>query len=171
MAATEFTLQAMTGGPAIRGARAWPPTSVGGQFGEYIIGVFAAVAALIAVRQRALTGAGGTFDLSGLEASIMTQLFNPSTMGTQVGGVHMKRQKAPVADVVESKDGFVGFTVIAKLQNWLDLCAMIGQSGVKRVMIVTDAVLVKPLDAGTLRRTMKQLLATTPPVDATPAPA
>ena len=35
----------------------------------------------------------------------------------------------------------------------------------------TDAVLVKPLDAGTLRRTMKQLLATTPPVDATPAPA
>lgn len=127
LAATEFTLQAMTGGPAIRGARAWPPTSVGGQFGEYIIGVFAAVATLISVRRRALTGAGGTFDLSGLEASIMTQLFNPATMETQVGGVHMKRQKAPVADVVESKDGFVGFTVIAKLQNWLDLCAMIGQ--------------------------------------------
>ena len=35
----------------------------------------------------------------------------------------------------------------------------------------TDAVLVKPVDAGTLRRTMKQLLATAPRAASAPAPA
>jgi DNA-binding response OmpR family regulator len=34
-----------------------------------------------------------------------------------------------------------------------------------------DAVLVKPIDAGTLRRTMKQLLASAPKADTAPAPA
>jgi len=34
-----------------------------------------------------------------------------------------------------------------------------------------DAVLVKPIDAGTLRRTMKQLLATAPVADTAPARA
>ena len=45
-AATEFTLQALSGAPALRGSRAWPPMSAGGQHGEYMIGVFAAVATL-----------------------------------------------------------------------------------------------------------------------------
>ena len=32
--ATELTLQALSGGPALRGSRAWPPMTAGGQHGE-----------------------------------------------------------------------------------------------------------------------------------------
>ena len=51
----------------------------------------------------------------------MTQLFNPHTMETQVDGVRPKRAKATVADVVASKDGYVGFAVVNRLQHWLRL--------------------------------------------------
>ncbi|HEU4841078.1 MAG TPA: CoA transferase, partial [Ilumatobacteraceae bacterium] len=126
-AATEFTLQALSGAPAQRGSRAWPPMSSGGQHGEYMQGVFAAVAALIALRRLVVTGGGGVVDLSGFEAVLMTQLFNPITMQTQVGGVRVRRYKATVADVVPSKDGYVGFAVVNRVQHWHDFCAMIGR--------------------------------------------
>src|SRR5207248_229137 len=80
--ATEFTLQAMSGGPALRGSRAWPPMSTGGQHGEYMHGVFAAVAVLLALRQQVVDGTKGAIDVSGLESVIMTQLFNPHTLET-----------------------------------------------------------------------------------------
>ena len=67
-AATEFTLQALSGAPAQRGSRAWPPMSSGGQHGEYMQGVFAAVAAFVALRRVVVSGGGGVIDLSGLEA-------------------------------------------------------------------------------------------------------
>jgi crotonobetainyl-CoA:carnitine CoA-transferase CaiB-like acyl-CoA transferase len=126
-AATEFTLQALSGGPALRGSLAWPPMSSGGQHGEYMQGVFAAVATMIALRRTVVSGGGGVIDVSGLESVIMTQLFNPHTMETQVNGVRAKRRKATVADVVPSADGYVGFAVVNRLQHWWDFCAMMGQ--------------------------------------------
>ncbi|MFV0306744.1 MAG: CoA transferase [Desertimonas sp.] len=125
--ATEFTLQALSGGPALRGSRQWPPMSAGGQHGEYMIGVFGAVAALIGLRARQATGRTGTYDVAGLEAIMMTQLFNPITMQTSVGGVRPKRPLATVGDVVASKDGWVGFAVVNRLEHWHDFCAMIGR--------------------------------------------
>jgi crotonobetainyl-CoA:carnitine CoA-transferase CaiB-like acyl-CoA transferase len=124
--ATELTLQAMSGGPALRGSREWPPVTAGGQHGEYMAGVFAAVACLLALRQRAQGGPGGLVDVSALESVIMTQLFNPITMETVVAGVRPRRYKATVADVVPTRDGFVGFAVVNRLQHWLDFCTMIG---------------------------------------------
>ena len=103
--ASELTLQALSGGPALRGSRAWPPVSAGGQHGEYMAGVFAAVATHIGLRRRVLTGEGGVIDLSALESVIMTQLFNPITMETAIGGVRPRRAKATVGDVLASKDG------------------------------------------------------------------
>jgi crotonobetainyl-CoA:carnitine CoA-transferase CaiB-like acyl-CoA transferase len=126
-AATEFTLQALSGGPALRGSRAWPPMSSGGQHGEYMQGVFGAVAAMIALRREVVTGGGGVVDVSGLESVMMTQLFNPATMETQVDGVRPKRYKATVADVVASADGYVGFAVVNRVQHWMDFCSMIGR--------------------------------------------
>jgi crotonobetainyl-CoA:carnitine CoA-transferase CaiB-like acyl-CoA transferase len=126
-AATEFTLQALSGGPALRGSRAWPPMSAGGQHGEYMQGVFGAVAAMIALRRQVVSGGGGVVDVSGMESVMMTQLFNPVTMETQVNGVRPRRYKATVADVVPSQDGYVGFAVVNRVQHWMDFCAMIGQ--------------------------------------------
>jgi crotonobetainyl-CoA:carnitine CoA-transferase CaiB-like acyl-CoA transferase len=124
-AATELTLQAMSGGPALRGSRAWPPVAVGGQHGEYMVGVVAAVATHVGLQRTVRTGERGVIDVSGLEALIMTQLFNPITMETMVAGVRPRRSKATVGDVVATKDGFVGFAVVNRLQHWLDFCLMI----------------------------------------------
>ena len=125
-AATEFTLQALSGAPGLRGSRAWPPVSAGGQLGEYTTGVVAAVATLIGLRHRTRTGRGGVLDVSALEATIMTQLFNPITLQTMETGVRARRSKATVADVVATEDGYVGFAVVNRLQHWLDFCALIG---------------------------------------------
>ena len=65
--------------------------------------------------------------MSGLESVMMTQLFNPHTMETQVGGVRPKRARATVGDVVPTSDGYVGFAVVNRVQHWLDFCAMIGR--------------------------------------------
>jgi crotonobetainyl-CoA:carnitine CoA-transferase CaiB-like acyl-CoA transferase len=125
-AATEFTLQALSGAPAMRGSRAWPPMTAGGQHGEYMVGVFAAVATMLGLRRRTLSGLGGVIDLSALESVIMTQLFNPITMETMETGPRPRRAKATVGDVVASKDGYVGFAVVNRLQHWHDFCALIG---------------------------------------------
>ena len=124
--ATEFTLQALSGAPGLRGSRAWPPMSAGGQHGEYMVGVFSAVATLVGLRRMVVAGGGGVLDVSGLESVMMTQLFNPHTLETQVDGVRPRRYKATVADVVATRDGYVGFAVVNRLQHWLDFCAMIG---------------------------------------------
>ena len=126
-AATEFTLQAMSGGPARRGSMAWPPMSSGGQHGEYMLGVFGAVAAMVALRRQIVTGDRGVFDVSGMESVLMTQLFNPITVETQVNGVRPRRPKATVGDVCPTKDGYVGFAIVNRLQHWLDFCSMIGR--------------------------------------------
>ena len=34
-----------------------------------------------------------------------------------------RRSKATVGDVVPTKDGYVGFAVVNRLQHWLDFCA------------------------------------------------
>lgn len=125
--ATEFTLQALSGGPALRGSRAWPPMSAGGQHGEYMQGVFAGVATMTGLRRAVISGGGGVVDVSGLESVMMTQLFNPHTMQTQANGVRLKRYRATVADVVPSADGYVGFAVVNRVQHWQDFCAMIGR--------------------------------------------
>ncbi|MGF1597140.1 MAG: CoA transferase [Acidimicrobiales bacterium] len=123
--ATEFTLQALSGAPGLRGARAWPPMSAGGQHGEYLVGVFAAAATVIGLRRLVVGGGGGVLDVSALEAVMMTQLFNPHTSMTQADGAWPSRYRAPVADVVASKDGWVGFAVVNRLEHWWSFCEMI----------------------------------------------
>ena len=125
--ATEFTLQALSGAPGLRGARAWPPMSAGGQHGEYMIGVFAAAATVIGLRRLVVSGGGGVLDLSGLESVMMTQLFNPHTAMTQAEGAWPNRYRAPVADVVASRDGWVGFAVVNRVEHWWAFCEMIGR--------------------------------------------
>jgi crotonobetainyl-CoA:carnitine CoA-transferase CaiB-like acyl-CoA transferase len=127
LVATEFTLQAMSGGPAMRGSRAWPPMSAGGQHGEWMVGAVAALATMTGLRMKAVAGVGGVYDVSSLESVMMTQLFNPITMETMEGGVRQRKPKATVADIAPSADGWVGFAVVNRLQHWHDFCAMIGQ--------------------------------------------
>lgn len=124
--ATEFTLQALSGGPALRGWRDWPPMTAGGQHGEWMAGVVAAVAAMVGMHRRTVGGGGGLYDVSALEAVIMTQLFNPITGETMEDGRHPRRPRATVGDVHPSRDGYVGFAVVNRLEHWHQFCRMVG---------------------------------------------
>jgi crotonobetainyl-CoA:carnitine CoA-transferase CaiB-like acyl-CoA transferase len=123
-AATEFTLQAWSG--AIVGlARGRPdraPVFVGGQIGEWLAGVFAAIGTLAATRRR--HSDGELVDVSMLEALAMCLTYHPVTFYDQLGRPMRRRRFVPTPGVGAARDGLVGLGC-GTGQQWLDFCAMV----------------------------------------------
>jgi crotonobetainyl-CoA:carnitine CoA-transferase CaiB-like acyl-CoA transferase len=117
--ATEFTLQAWCGASGFRGIPERPPVSVGGAVGEYLGGVFAAVAAVAVAR----SGAGAHADVSLLECM---------TLGMQgFEWLHVALMDLPglarsieVPSIEPARDGWVGMSMVTG-QQWLDFAAMV----------------------------------------------
>jgi crotonobetainyl-CoA:carnitine CoA-transferase CaiB-like acyl-CoA transferase len=78
-AATEFTLQAWSGGPTLRGVPGRPPLCMGGQTGWWVAGMFAAIGAVSARQRWVKTGVGELLDVSVLESLMWTQTTYPVT--------------------------------------------------------------------------------------------
>jgi crotonobetainyl-CoA:carnitine CoA-transferase CaiB-like acyl-CoA transferase len=146
--ATEFTLQAMSGGLAARGPEGRPPVAVGGQHGDWVTGTFAAVGTLASLHRRdvAADGRGELVDVSALEALATTQSWNPLTYEGVFGHRWYGGGRYPLTpgDIEPTADGLVGFSLVNSVQHWHDFCAMIGQPD-----WVEDPV----LDTATSRRT------------------
>ena len=130
-AATEFTLQAMSGGLFARGPEGRPPVAVGGQHGDFVTGTFVAVALLASLHRRDVAGHGGgeLVDVSALEALVVTQSWNPLTYQGIFGHPWYKGGRYPLTpgDIEPTADGLVGFSLVNSVQHWHDFCAMIGQ--------------------------------------------
>ncbi len=97
--ATEFTLQAWSGGIVglARGKPDRAPVFVGGQIGEWVSGVFAAIGTLAAARR---TDAGGELiDVSMLEALAMTLTYYPVTFHDQLGRPMRRKRFVPTPGV------------------------------------------------------------------------
>ena len=95
-AATEFTLQAWSGGALGigRGEQSRAPAHVGGQAGDWLAGAYAA-AFTLASRVRALdTGRGELVDLSMLEAQILGLTYYPVTFFEMLGRPWRNRTQA-----------------------------------------------------------------------------
>lgn len=126
-AATEFTLQAWSGG-AIgigRGAQDRAPVSIGGQVGEWLTGAYAA-AMTLAFRARAIRdGHGELVDLSALEAQILGLTYYPVTYFEMLGRPWRSERRPTVPGVAEAADGLVALGC-GTAQQWWDLCAMSG---------------------------------------------
>ena len=126
-AATEFTLQAWSGG-AIgigRGSQDRAPVHVGGQVGEWLAGCYAA-AMVQAFRIRAMRdGYGELIDLSKLEAQILGLTYYPVTYFEMLGHPWRTERKPTVPGVAEAADGLVALGC-GTAQQWWDLCAMSG---------------------------------------------
>lgn len=126
-AATEFTLQAWSGG-AIgigRGVQDRAPVSIGGQVGEWLAGAFAA-AMTLAFRVRALRdGHGELIDLSKLEAQILGLTYYPVTYFEMLERPWRTERKPTVPGVAQAADGLVALGC-GTAQQWWDLCAMSG---------------------------------------------
>ncbi len=126
-AATEFTLQAWSGG-AIgigRGDQTRAPAHVGGQAGDWLAGAYAA-AFTLASRTRALAdGRGELVDLSALEAQILGLTYYPVTFFELLGRPWRTERKPTVPGVAQAADGLVALGC-GTAQQWWDLCAMSG---------------------------------------------
>jgi crotonobetainyl-CoA:carnitine CoA-transferase CaiB-like acyl-CoA transferase len=126
-AATEFTLQAWSGGIVGlgRGAPDRAPVYVGGQVGDYLSGSYAS-AAILASRMRVLGGGGGELiDLSMLESHVMGLTYYPVTYFEMLGRPWRDARKLTVPGIARVKDGLVDVGC-GTAQQWFDLCAMTG---------------------------------------------
>ena len=124
-AATEFTLQAWSGGVVglARGLPERAPVYVGGQVGEWLTGAFAMVGTLAAIRRAG--PAGELVDVSMLEALAMGLTYYPVTFHDQLGRPMRKRRFIPSPGVEAARDGLVGLG-LGTGQQWLDFCVMVG---------------------------------------------
>jgi crotonobetainyl-CoA:carnitine CoA-transferase CaiB-like acyl-CoA transferase len=122
-AATEFTLQAWSGGALGigRGEQTRAPAHVGGQVGDWVTGAYAAPLTLAALR----TGGGELVDLSMLEAQILGLTYYPVTFFEMLGRPWRTERKPTVPGVAEAADGLVALGC-GTAQQWFDLCAMSG---------------------------------------------
>lgn len=124
--ASDLVLQALTGGPAIRGLPGRPPVSCGSQPSEWTAGTYAALGTL-AARHRALgSGTGELLDVSMFEALLLTQDLYPVTYFS-VAGRPWRGGKTPnIPGIEPTADGYVGLAVVTA-QNWHDFCVLIGR--------------------------------------------
>lgn len=127
-AATEFTLQAWSGGIVGlgRGEQERPPVFVGGQVGEYLAGVYASVATLASRWRRIDGGAGELLDLSMLETQILCLTYYPVSYFEVLGRPWRDMRRPTIPGVAQAKDGLVDLGC-GTAQQWFDLCAMVGR--------------------------------------------
>lgn len=126
-AATEFTLQAWSGGIVGlgRGEQERPPVFVGGQVGEYLAGVYASVATLTSRWRRIDGGPGELLDLSMLETQILCLTYYPVSYFELLGRPWRDMRRPTIPGVAQAKDGLVDLGC-GTAQQWFDLCAMVG---------------------------------------------
>lgn len=124
-AATEFTLQAWSGGIVGlgRGAPDRAPVHVGGRIGEWFAGAHAAVATQVA----RLRGGGGLVDLSMLETQILGLTYFPVSFHDGLGRPFRTERRLSVPGVATAADGLVAVGC-GTAQQWFDLCAMVGHA-------------------------------------------
>jgi crotonobetainyl-CoA:carnitine CoA-transferase CaiB-like acyl-CoA transferase len=126
-AATEFTIQAWSGGIVGlgRGAPDRAPVYVGGQVGEWLSGAYAAVGVQAAWGRARRTGAGQLIDLSMLEVSVLCLSYYPVTFFEALGRPWRTDRSLFQPGVAAAKDGLVAIGC-GTAQQWFDLCVMVG---------------------------------------------
>jgi crotonobetainyl-CoA:carnitine CoA-transferase CaiB-like acyl-CoA transferase len=132
--ATEFTLQAWSGGIAGRGSPERPPAHAGGRPGLWLAGITAATAALTAHQRVSATGRGELVDVSILETlTLMLQMYPvvrktmlpvPTTDELQVMTSKPDR-RVTIPSIERASDGWVGF-MVATSTMWEMFSLMVG---------------------------------------------
>jgi crotonobetainyl-CoA:carnitine CoA-transferase CaiB-like acyl-CoA transferase len=124
--ATEFTLQAWSGGIVGlgRGGRDRAPVFVGGQVGDWLSGLYAAIGTMVS-RARGLSSSPGELvDVSMLEALSLCLTYYPVSFFEMAGRPYRSGRSIPTPGVETAIDGLVGLGT-GTGQQWLDFCAMV----------------------------------------------
>ena len=158
-AATEFTLQAWSGAiiGLARGRPDRPPVYVGGQIGEWLSGLFAAIGTVSA--NRVGGEQGRLVDVSMLESLAMCLTYYPVTFNDQLGRPMRRRRFVPSPGVGAARDGMVGLGC-GTGQQWLDFCTMVEHpEWLDDPKLFLDRSGVAPtIDAWIRERTVEQIL-------------
>ncbi|MGV0790712.1 CaiB/BaiF CoA transferase family protein [Mycolicibacterium sp. XJ1819] len=123
---TPLTLQAASGWVNTR-EFGRPPVQAGGRIPEYIVGGYAALAALTALRVAdAQQGRVVEADVSAFE-SLLSTLPYPMLLAARLKGMGLptNSKAAPMLGIVRAADGWIGINCLTG-QHWLDVCAMMG---------------------------------------------
>ena len=117
--ASELTIQAESGGLAIRGRPERPPFQAGGQTTEWVTGAYAAAGALAALVGARATGRGELVDTSWFEVANLTltlyaDLFDSVRGRPELDGPPARSLESP--SVEPTKDGYVGFNTNTRQQ-------------------------------------------------------
>jgi crotonobetainyl-CoA:carnitine CoA-transferase CaiB-like acyl-CoA transferase len=121
---TEEVLQARSGSLSAHGHADRPPLTVGGRLGEYIVGTYAALGALTALRRGQR---GEVVDASMLEAIQMTYVTTPTLMARFPGGRMVSHRWVMIPGNEPAAGGrYVGITTITA-QQWQALARVIGR--------------------------------------------
>jgi crotonobetainyl-CoA:carnitine CoA-transferase CaiB-like acyl-CoA transferase len=125
-AATEFTLQAWSGGIVGlgRGSQDRAPVFVGGQIGEWLTGTQAAIATMASRERSRIDGPGELVDVSMLETLVLCLTYYPVTYFDMVGRPFRSGRSIVTPGVEITTDGLVGLGV-GTGQQWLDFCVMV----------------------------------------------
>ena len=126
-AATEFTLQAWSGGVIGlgRGDPNRAPVFVGGQVGFWLAGAYAAAGTLASRARHGGAGPGELVDVSVLEALALCLTYYPVTYHDLMGRPFRSRRSIVTPGVGLAKDGMIAVGV-GTGQQWLDFCVMVG---------------------------------------------
>jgi crotonobetainyl-CoA:carnitine CoA-transferase CaiB-like acyl-CoA transferase len=126
-AATEFTLQAWSGGIVGlgRGAPDRAPVFVGGQIGEWLAGTYAAIGTMASRARARHDGVGELVDVSMLETLALCLTYYPVTYHDMVGRPFRSGRSTITPGVETTSDGIVGLGV-GTGQQWHDFCVMVG---------------------------------------------
>ena len=152
--ATELTLQAWSGGMIGLG-RGYPdraPVPVGGKVGEWLAGVYAAIAALV-------SSPGSLVDLSMLEVCALCLTYYPVTYFDMAGRPFRTGRSVVTPGIEEASDGLVGLGV-GTGQQWLDFCVMVGHPEWQedRKLFASRAHLAPEIAAWVAERTVDEVL-------------
>jgi crotonobetainyl-CoA:carnitine CoA-transferase CaiB-like acyl-CoA transferase len=127
--ATELTVEASGGVMAIVGDPDRPPVKLGGEQAQYLGGLNASVATLLALEAREHTDQGQVVDIS-LQESLLTILGNIpilyshlETVARRIGSRHHRTH--PTA-ILPCQDGYIGIAAQTS-QQWEDLCLLVDQ--------------------------------------------
>lgn len=116
--ATEFTVQAESGSMSRRGLPTQPPYQAGGRLFEWLLGTYAAVAAMAALLRAGETGQGESIDCSLMEVcdlggsvygDLGYQLAGRPPLGSPPRGVELP-------SIEPTADGWVGFNTNTRIQ-------------------------------------------------------
>jgi crotonobetainyl-CoA:carnitine CoA-transferase CaiB-like acyl-CoA transferase len=107
-----------------RGTPDRAPPFVGGQIGEWLTGIYAAIGTMASRARTRHDGVGELVDVSMLETLVLCLTYYPVTYHDMVGRPFRSGRSTVTPGVETTSDGLVGLGV-GTGQQWLDFCVMV----------------------------------------------